>query len=148
MTAKRVVRLYDRLSSEERFRLMLAALERDDQREHDRLSGSSRRILVEIPDILPRVHAFNVVALEVLLELIEDARRCDYAREHAFDPMSCDADHAAALHSPDAMRDAQPRPRPIAWFFFRAGVVRAFPFPVERKKAIRPSGRGFFRFGC
>src|SRR5262249_54167319 len=75
MNANTVARHYDRLTPEERFRLILAAGARGDDAERDRLAKARGRITLSMQDYAPYAHAFDELALLVYIELLEEAAR-------------------------------------------------------------------------
>jgi hypothetical protein len=62
---------YRALSPEERFRLILAAGDRDDEVERDRLVGASPRVGCSLPDYYPFSQAFQEVTLQTYMELLD-----------------------------------------------------------------------------
>jgi hypothetical protein len=70
---KALVRHYDNLTPEERFRLILAAGARGDEAEQDRLRSASERITLSMQDHAPYAHAFEELAFLVFIELLEEA---------------------------------------------------------------------------
>jgi hypothetical protein len=85
MNANILAKNYCSLTPEERFRLILAADERSDESERDRLVNSGRRKTLSIQDHLPYVNAFDELARLVFIELLEEAGRFDDAFERADD---------------------------------------------------------------
>jgi hypothetical protein len=75
MNANAVAKNYGRLTSEERFRLILAASGRGDQAERDRLARAGHRITLSMPDYSPCAHAFKEITLLTFIELLEEAAR-------------------------------------------------------------------------
>jgi hypothetical protein len=73
MNANAIARHYDRLTPEERFRLILAASGRGDEAERDRLANAGERITLSVPDHSPYAAAFDELALLVFIELLEGA---------------------------------------------------------------------------
>ena len=70
-----VARHYGSLTPEERFRLILAAGDRGDAAERDRLVSAGQRITLSVQDHATYAHAFNELALLVFIELLEEAAR-------------------------------------------------------------------------
>src|SRR5262249_3778250 len=70
---------YDRLTPEERFRLILAASARGDAAERDRLAKAGGRITLSMQDYAPHAHAFTELALLTFIELLDEAARYDHA---------------------------------------------------------------------
>ena len=64
---------YDRLTAEERFRLILAAGQRGDDIEQDWLIRAGSRLTLSMPDHAPYAHAFDQLATMTFLELLEEA---------------------------------------------------------------------------
>lgn len=85
MNVNAVARHYDRLTPEERFRLMLAASGRGDDAERDRLANAGARITLSMRDHAPYAHAFDELALLVYVELVDEAARYLDAFERADD---------------------------------------------------------------
>jgi hypothetical protein len=75
MNANGLAKHYDRLTPEERFRLILAAGARGDQAEQDRLAQAGSRITLSMRDHAPYAEAFDELALLVFIELLEEAAR-------------------------------------------------------------------------
>jgi hypothetical protein len=73
MKADVLARHYDRLTPEERFRLILAAGARGDEVERDRLVRAGRRITLSVQDHAPYAHAFEELARMLFLDLLEEA---------------------------------------------------------------------------
>jgi hypothetical protein len=73
MNASTVARHYDRLTAEERFRLIVAASDRGDEAERHRLVGAGQRICLSMPDHAPYAQAFDELARLVFIELLEEA---------------------------------------------------------------------------
>ena len=82
MTAKTLANHYAQLSAEERFRLIVAAGDRGDEVERERLMNASKRITLTMPDHAPMSDAFDELAELVFMELVEEAARYDNAFEH------------------------------------------------------------------
>ena len=79
MTVPSLAKKYNSLTAEERFRLIMAAIERGDEVEQDRLARAGGHIVLEMPDHAPYIHAFNIVAWQVFLELLDAATHFDDA---------------------------------------------------------------------
>jgi hypothetical protein len=75
MNANAAAKYYERLTPEERFRLMLAAGARGDEAERARLIDSGERIFLSVSDYAPYAEAFYELALVVFIDLLEDAAR-------------------------------------------------------------------------
>jgi hypothetical protein len=75
MNANAVARHYDRLTAEERFRLILAAGARGDEAEATRLLNSAGTATFSTADHAPFARAFDELATLVFLELLEEAAR-------------------------------------------------------------------------
>jgi hypothetical protein len=73
MNVNGVSRHYEKLTADERFRLILAASARGDETEEDRLLSASRRITLSRPDHCPYHDAFDKMALCVFIEILEAA---------------------------------------------------------------------------
>jgi hypothetical protein len=73
MNTQPLARLYDALSAEERFRLILAAGFRGDEAEQRRLSNAGGRLTLSVQDHQPFAQAFDELALLTFLELLEAA---------------------------------------------------------------------------
>lgn len=73
MNTKGLARLYDRLTPSERLPLIIAAAERGDDAEADRLANAAGRITLSMSDHSPYAHAFDELATLIFLELLEDA---------------------------------------------------------------------------
>jgi hypothetical protein len=81
MNTKTLANHYSQLSAEERFRLIVAADDRGDEAEKDRLANASKRITYSSMDYSPFTHALQELAILVLLELLDEAARYDDASE-------------------------------------------------------------------
>src|SRR5262249_16989496 len=75
MTAKAIARQDDRLTPEERLRLILAASGRGGETERDRLVQASDRIHLTMPDYSPYANAFQDVCLMVYIEMLNESAR-------------------------------------------------------------------------
>jgi hypothetical protein len=73
MNANAVAKHYDKLTPEERFRLILAAGARGDEGEQARLAAAGKRITLSMPDHAPYAHAFDELARTTFLDLLEVA---------------------------------------------------------------------------
>jgi hypothetical protein len=73
MHTKTLARHYDRLSAEERFRLILAAGARGDKIEQQRLVSSGQRITLSVQDHAPYAQAFDELSRLIFIELLEEA---------------------------------------------------------------------------
>ena len=85
MKADAVAKNYGQLTSEERFRLILAAGARGDDAEQDRLARAGQRLTLTMPDHAPYGHAFNELATLTFIELLEEAVRYVEFFAHADD---------------------------------------------------------------
>jgi hypothetical protein len=71
---------YDKLTPEERFRLIMAAGTRGDEAETDRLTRAAKRISISMPDHSPYVDAFQELILVAYIEMLDSAafyRECN-----------------------------------------------------------------------
>ncbi len=84
MTTIAIARNYDKLSPEERFRLILAASGRGDEAERDRLLRTGKRISLSMPDHSCHAHAFDELATLIFVELLEETAKYHDAMD-AFD---------------------------------------------------------------
>ena len=75
MNANALVKHYDRLGPEERFRLILAAGARGDEAEQDRLALAAPRITLSSLHHAPWSHAFDQLATLVYVELLEEVAK-------------------------------------------------------------------------
>ena len=75
MKAPPLAKNYTCLTTEERFRLILAAAGRGDEAERDRLAHAGGRITLTMRDHAPYAQAFNDLALLTFIELQEDTAR-------------------------------------------------------------------------
>jgi hypothetical protein len=82
MTAKTLANHYSQLSAEERFRLIVAAADRGDEAERERLQNASKRITFSNVDYSPFAQAIQELAILIFLELLEEAatRRTSWHR--------------------------------------------------------------------
>jgi hypothetical protein len=72
---------YSQLSAEERFRLIVAASDRGDEAERERLMNASKRITFSNVDYSPFAQALQELATLVFLDLVEEAAAFDDAHE-------------------------------------------------------------------
>jgi len=72
-TVNAVARHYDRLTPEERFRLIVAAGARNDPAEQDRLLNTGQSLTLRMPEHTPFAQAFNELLLQLFIELLEAA---------------------------------------------------------------------------
>lgn len=79
MTGKTLARTYDRLTRDERVRLLFAARGRQDEAEADNLTRSAPSIPVRMKDFAPCLMAFKTLALLVFVELLDVAADCEAA---------------------------------------------------------------------
>jgi hypothetical protein len=79
MTATTLTHGYDRLTRDERFRLLLAAWGRGDESEEGRLTRSAPTVPVRMMDFAPCMMAFKTLALVVYIELLDHAADCETA---------------------------------------------------------------------
>ena len=73
MNSKSLARQYNKLTPQERFRLILAAGARGDRAEQDRLANAGQRLTLSMKDHAPYGHAFDDIDLLTFLELLEHA---------------------------------------------------------------------------
>ena len=73
MNTKTLANHYSQLTPEERFRLIMAAADRGDETEQQRLRDTGQRLTLSMPAHAPYAHAFQEVLLMTYLELLEDA---------------------------------------------------------------------------
>jgi hypothetical protein len=85
VNTKALAKLYDRLTPSERLPLILAARERGDDAEAERLADAAGRITLSMSDHAPYAHAFDELATLVLLELLDDAGAYFDAFHHALE---------------------------------------------------------------
>jgi hypothetical protein len=71
MNTNAIAKNYDALSAEERFQLILNAGARGDEAEQDRLVRAGGSITLSWQDHAPYGHAFDEVALQVYVDLLE-----------------------------------------------------------------------------
>jgi hypothetical protein len=67
--------IYQYLTAEERFRLVLAAAARGDFAERDPLSQSSKLVPLQVQDYRPWAEAFTELATTIFMEMVEIAHR-------------------------------------------------------------------------
>jgi hypothetical protein len=79
MTAATLSHGYDRLTRDERFRLLLAAWGRGDESEEGRLTRSAPTVPVRMMDFAPCMMAFKTLALVTYIELSDHAADCEAA---------------------------------------------------------------------
>jgi hypothetical protein len=76
MNTNALVRKYDTLTPEERWKLIFAAGDRGDEAEQSRLADSAQRITLCMTNYAPFALAFREVALHTFAELLADAAGC------------------------------------------------------------------------
>jgi hypothetical protein len=81
VNTKTLANYYSQLSAEERFRLIVAAHDRGDEAEREKLKNASKRITFSNVDYAPYGHALQELALLALLTLVEEATAFDDAFE-------------------------------------------------------------------
>jgi hypothetical protein len=86
MNTNGLARHYGSLTPEERFRLILAARNRGDEAERDRLMNAATPIVFAMPDHSPYAHALGELSLLIFIELLEEAARYLEALDRADDP--------------------------------------------------------------
>jgi hypothetical protein len=113
MNANALAKHYERLTPEERFRLILAASGRGDEAERDRLAKSGQRITLSMQDFMPHAHAFDELAFLVFIELLEEAaryldlfERADEVRDLFGDDEAGDEDDDEGEEGQDGQADA------------------------------------------
>ena len=80
MNMKNLANHYPQLTPEERFRLIMAANDRGDEAEGNRLMNAGQRIQFSCADHAPYAHAFHELLFSTYIELLEDAttyQECD-----------------------------------------------------------------------
>lgn len=107
MNASAVARHYDRLTPEERFRLIVAAGARRDKAEQERLVNSGGRLALSMSDHAPYGHAFDELAVLVFIELVEEAARYHEVFERAEDARDIFGVGAAGEESGPSGHDQQ-----------------------------------------
>jgi hypothetical protein len=73
VNTKTLANHYSQLSAEERFRLIVAARDRGDEAEQQRLSNASKRITFSNVDYSPFAQALQELAILIFLELVEES---------------------------------------------------------------------------
>jgi hypothetical protein len=73
VNTKTLANYYSQLSAEERFRLIVAAGDRGDETEREKLRSASKRITFSNVDYSPFAQALQELAILIFLELVEDA---------------------------------------------------------------------------
>jgi hypothetical protein len=73
MNSNGLAKHYEKLTPEERFRLIMAAGDRGDEAEGERLHNASKRITFSNVDYSPFAQALQDLATLVFLELLEEA---------------------------------------------------------------------------
>ena len=108
MKAHPLAKDYGYLTPEERFRLILAASQRGDDAERERLVQAGGRLTFSMPDYAPYAHAFEQLHLRTFLELREEAT--DYMQalaraKETRDETEGQADESGAAESADEHTD-------------------------------------------
>jgi hypothetical protein len=102
MKTKNLANLYAQLSAEERFRLIVAASDRGDETERERLESVSERITFFNLDYSPYAQALQEFATLEFLVLVEEVVKFDYALERWSD--------ADMMHCVDGQTDTPAPP--------------------------------------
>src|SRR5262249_43502535 len=76
VNADTLAKHYGRLTAQERFSLILAAGDRGDEAEQDRLVRAGGRITLSFPDHAPYARAFDDLAMLTFIELLDAAADC------------------------------------------------------------------------
>jgi hypothetical protein len=145
MNANALTRHYDRISPEERFRLILAAGARGDEAEQDRLCQTAPRLTLSYSEHAPWAHAFDQLATLVFVELLEEVARHHDAFERWSDAVEADraeCDEEAndedeetngddEMPDPASVAEVQGEPKPPQWermlqlYYAQGFVLRA-----------------------
>jgi hypothetical protein len=88
MNLNGLVKHYATLTPEERFRLIVAANDRGDEAESQRLISAAKRCTFSNMDYSPYAHALQELSMLIFLELLEYAAECDDAHEQWSDAVS------------------------------------------------------------
>ncbi len=138
MNSNELAKHYDKLTPEERFRLIMAAGARGDEAETDRLTRAAKRISISMPDHSPYADAFQELILVAYIEMLDSAtfyRECnerfhDELRD-SIDTEDDDSEDDDSEESPTTKDDVVKHP---AWH--RAGeLVYAAGFLLKVKLA-------------
>ena len=128
MNANALAKHYDKLTPEERFRLILAASGRGDEAERDRLVNGAPRRTVSMTEHYPYADAFHEVALLLFIELLEGAAGYLEAFE-----LSDPGDQVDEAEDPEAAEDdgadAEPEeedPDPVWYQWLRLALALGF----------------------
>jgi len=106
MTAAAIARQYDRLTPEERFRLILVAGGRGDDAERERLVRASGRIHLSMSDYSPYSIALQDVSLMIYIEVLNESAR--YRESLALADQEDDRDTATRGEADPDMDDDEP----------------------------------------
>jgi hypothetical protein len=147
MNANAVARHYDRLTPEERFRLILAAGGRGDEAERDRLARAGGRLTLTFPEHAPYAQAFNELAFLVYIELLDEAARYLEAFDRADD---CRDDFGEDETEPDSQgegEDADATEKPAASGAGKRPVAsRLFDLALAAGFVLKTKADGWKRF--
>jgi hypothetical protein len=113
MRAPPLAEKYDCLTTEERFRLIMAAFGRGDMAEQDRLIRAGSRISCSMPDSAPYSYAFNTLAPHVFIDLLEEAARYYDAFRRLEDVEREGGGDEADLESVEGPKDDRDGNRPV-----------------------------------
>jgi hypothetical protein len=91
MNTNGLAKHYATLKPEERFRLIVAANERGDEAESQRLTRTAKRCTFSNMDYSPFAHALHDLAILTFLELLDEAARHDDVREQWADAEMSDS---------------------------------------------------------
>jgi hypothetical protein len=106
MNLNAIAKHYDKLTPEERFRLVLAAGARGDEAEQDQLTAAGGCLTLSMPDYAPYAHAFEELSLLVYIELLEEAAFYLEAFSRADD--ACDIFGGDDMDAADDAPEAEP----------------------------------------
>jgi hypothetical protein len=133
MNRNTMAKYYRALTPEERFRLIVAAGDRGDEAEQDRLANAGGRITLSSPDHAPFARALQELAMIVFLELTEEAAKHDDAW-HRWEESSL-MDLLGGKAGAEAKPDNEPEERP-------EGAIKANA--ITDRLLYRYLAQGFF----
>ena len=145
MKAPPLAKNYSCLTTEERFRLIMAAAGRRDEAERDRLIRAGGRVTLSMPDHAPYAQALNALASHVFMDLLEEAARYHDAFDHLDSAEREDSDDAEekSEDQPDSKMDEEPEDQPGAsWSVWK----RYFDLVLASGYILRAKAEGWKLF--
>jgi hypothetical protein len=103
MTAHRFARHYPALTPEERFKLVVAAVDRDDEADRARLVAAAERRTFQMPDYAPFIDAYHDLVFASFPHLLDAA--AEFLERYWMGDLSVDDERDAAVNGREASPD-------------------------------------------